>query len=541
MKQRYLSIILLTTSALSACGGGDTAGPAAPAVAGAIFAAEDTVAVTQAIKDKRPVAVTIEYEAGTEGAGDVWVKGVFNAAATTEIKLLGARNVDHSMLIEFAAPPQSGIGMFDDTLQISLCADSLCSATMGDSSDSVAVSMDVYAIPAWTTHQGNASHTGYVPIWVDVDAITNGWTWVRPPSTEPVKGINPVTTENGVVYISDDVYFGDATLHAVDVTDGGVVWDSVAVLSAAFNGPAIGTNHIFAARKIVNTSSSGTSASGTSRVVAFSKADGTESFIGALQGQWPQWFPPTIFEGVVYQGSGTYGGYLKSFAETTGAEGFTVDVGGAWDHYAVAADSDGIYHHTADRMVKLDASGNIVSSVNDPNGSSGTTGKFSAPVILDANLVGSYSDDSFSGRASGNVEHFDQRNFTVFDMDSETLLWTTSRTYLTHPALRDGVIYLAGNAPATLDALDADTGNILWSWTMPAEWADSEFHRNMLVTDNVLFFSTNKQTVGIDLASHEVVFTSPKPGMLALGDDRMLFIAPGYRESNGTLEAYKGL
>ena len=210
--------------------------------------------------------------------------------------------------------------------------------------------------------------------------------------------------------------------------------------------------------------------------------------------------------------------------------------------YSVAADDSGVYHHTGYKMVRINPGTGVIDvDIEDPEGEWAGYAKHDAPVLLGNNLVGAYTGTASSGRASANQEHRTPRTYTVFDMTSKTILWRSARKYLVQPAFDGTYLYLAGNSPATLDALNPSTGQVEWSWTLPEEWSDDEFHRNIVVTDNVLFVSTDRQTIGIDLQSREVVFTHSKPGLVSISDDRMLFIATGQPVGDGGLVAFSGL
>jgi outer membrane protein assembly factor BamB len=88
----------------------------------------------------------------------------------------------------------------------------------------------------------------------------------------------------------------------------------------------------------------------------------------------------------------------------------------------------------------------------------------------------------------------------------------------------------------SLDAIDEVTGRILWSW-VPTGNVDTSFHRNIVVTRNILFVSTDKTVYALDLATKMPVWSYPKPGMLAISADRTLYIATGALESDGKLVA----
>lgn len=105
---------------------------------------------------------------------------------------------------------------------------------------------------------------------------------------------------------------------------------------------------------------------------------------------------------------------------------------------------------------------------------------------------------------------------------------------MTQPAVAHGVIY-AGHWSPVLDALSETTGEVLWSW--PGMPGDNGFHRNVIVTDNLLFVSSDQAVYALDLETHEPVWSYPVPGMLAISAQRILYIVEGANVSSGRLIA----
>jgi outer membrane protein assembly factor BamB len=90
----------------------------------------------------------------------------------------------------------------------------------------------------------------------------------------------------------------------------------------------------------------------------------------------------------------------------------------------------------------------------------------------------------------------------------------------------------------SLDAIDEATGKVLWSW-IPSGTDSTSFHRNIVVTDNLLFVGTDKAVFALDLATKAPVWSYPKPGMLAISAGRTLYIVTGATASDGGLVAIK--
>jgi len=55
----------------------------------------------------------------------------------------------------------------------------------------------------------------------------------------------------------------------------------------------------------------------------------------------------------------------------------------------------------------------------------------------------------------------------------------------------------------------------------------------IVVTDNLLFVSTDRAVYAIDLQSRQADWSSPVPGMLAISGRKMLYIVEGPRDPTG--------
>lgn len=197
------------------------------------------------------------------------------------------------------------------------------------------------------------------------------------------------------------------------------------------------------------------------------------------------------------------------------------------------------YNHTGGTLFLIDRlTGATSAAIVDPFGSTNYYSYHGAPMIGGRNNVFAFAGGAFSGRASSNVEQYAQRVFSSFNINTKSYEWSTSHAYLTVPAVANGVIYAARNDPMSLDAIDEVTGQILWSWA-PTGNGDTSFHRNTVVTRNIVFVSTDKAVYALDLANKVPVWSYPMPGMLAISADRTLYIATGARESDGRLVAVR--
>jgi outer membrane protein assembly factor BamB len=434
--------------------------------------------------------------------------------------------------VRFDLPVRSdaSAGEYSGTIQLRACEDEACASVFARASTGVPYRVRLQPAPDWQTHQAGAAHRGYVGMLLDPQKFAKAWEWSRPPGTEPIGGINPVTTANGMVYVSDDVYFGTASLRALDESTGAEVWTRSFGSVPALNPPAVSGRRVHAA------------VTGHEATSLWTFDARTGAFIRSVpfEGQWPHLLAPVVHQGAVYTGGGGYGGTLYSFSLGTGARNWAATSGDD-DMFVPAVDDSFVYHYDGTGLLKLDrASGAVLARIADPFGPLTTGYSYhAAPMIGSSNNVIAFSGGAFSGRAGANTEQFGQRVLTNFLLGSNVVGWTSANAYLTAPALANGVVYAARNAPMSLDAIDEATGSVLWSWRPPAGSGDAGFHRNVVATRNLVFVSTDANVYAIDIDKRAHVWRYPAAGMLALSGGRTLYIATGATASNGKLVAIR--
>jgi hypothetical protein len=382
----------------------------------------------------------------------------------------------------------------------------------------------------WVTFQGDARHSGFVNAQFDPALFAQIWSWSRPAGDpEPIGGINSVATTAGKVIVTKDIYGGQGAVYALNEADGTLNWTYAFGPMASEGPPAVGNGNVFVP----------TTDPGEHCVTwAIDATLGTYQFKMPSTCQWSNFFAPTALDGSVLQAS--EGGSVDSYSIFSGGLQWSVRVVG-YDQSTPAGDAKYAYQYgissgslalnVFDRMT-----GATVASIADPFSSSGYS-MFSAPMLGATGDAIVFSGGGFSGRAASSSEQFESRPLVSYDVAGKTIAWRSANAYLTHPAIANGVIYAARNAPATLDALSEADGHILWSWTPPA--GNASFHRNTVVTNNLVFVSTDANVYAIDLNTHQAVWHYAKPGMLAISGSSILYIATGATLSDGNLVAIK--
>ncbi|HEU0079969.1 MAG TPA: Ig-like domain-containing protein, partial [Longimicrobiaceae bacterium] len=145
----------------------------------------------------------------------------------------------------------------------------------------------------WATFQGNARHTGFVPVTADPVAFREKW--VRTPLGNAV--LNPVTEGGGRVFVSSNAYFGGQSLAAVNTSSGANAWTYNFGAIHGVHPPAYGNGRVYVT----------TSGHQDSFLWGFDAATGTVAFRSAYGNQWSRYFAPVVTADAVYMAGGSYG------------------------------------------------------------------------------------------------------------------------------------------------------------------------------------------------------------------------------------------
>lgn len=476
--------------------------------------------------DALPIRIDGTWSATNLGENSVFIRAQDRDNSTISPITLNATD-SQSFRIDTFTNYALTKGEYVSNISFVACKDMDCNNIYANTAFDLNIQLSVEKVPEWQTHQANAFHNGYVPIWVNTGNFQRLWEWSRGPSSEPIGGINAPVAGNGEVYVSTDVYFGDAAVIALDELTGKENWRVSFGTMPALNPPAINNDTLFVA----------TSGHEATKVWGINRADGKLKFQANFSSQWGHYLAPTIDNGLVYQTGGYCGGETYVFSAENGAEMWSNSSGASWGMDTPAIDSERVYVYSGNALTAINkTSGQTEYTIPDPFGNSDYD-YHGSPVVGAQNNVLAFSGGAFSGRASSNVEHYDNRVISSFDSLNGEYRWATDFAYKTFFAVSNGVIYAGKNNPVALDAIDESTGDVLWSWVAPTT-QDKEFHRNVIVTKNLLFVSTNANLYAIDLETKESVWSYNEPGMIAISDNRILLLAPGHRESDGRLIAF---
>lgn len=340
----------------------------------------------------------------------------------------------------------------------------------------------------WTTFQGNARHTGYVPVTADPVVFRELWT--RQPLGDV--HLNPAAAGGGRVFIS-----GGTRAAALDARTGATAW-SYEMGNTVFSvdPPAYANGRVFVAA----------GGSSDSFLYGLDAATGDVAFRTAYGNQWYSWYAPVVSGGKVFKGGGSYGG-LYAYSASSGDELWFQNISQD-DRWTPAVDGGRVYAYTSpsqqgELRVHDAATGALLFGIPDPGWGWGLITIHPTPVL--------------GGR--NNVLLVQGNRLVSFDLASRTVGWQRTGPFIRAPLVADGRIYVF----STLDVevRNESDGSLAWIWHSPT----NQYGESMIVTDNLLFVSVRGQTFAIDLAARQQVWSYPKGGHITLTPEGILVIA----------------
>ncbi|HEY2584588.1 MAG TPA: PQQ-binding-like beta-propeller repeat protein, partial [Tepidisphaeraceae bacterium] len=355
----------------------------------------------------------------------------------------------------------------------------------------------------WTTFQGNAGHTGYVPGTFSPYYRSILWS-----TTLQNASIADMSVGDGGLYLSSDPYYGVAylpSLFALDPATGAPKWDVALGRYAYTTGTAYSDGAVF-----VQTTDDFTT--GNDYLWSFDAASGAMNYKETLPGSNENNPSPTVADGNLYMDEG---GGLMSVSVATGAVNWS-GTPYSFDGWTPAVTSAYVYSYTGSGFTNpvtgqfkiMDRlTGQVLSIASDPgfvwkNWSTGT-------VALGSN------NDAFVTQAG--------RLLCFSTQIGGGLNWVLNDQYTGPVIVANGVLYV--DDANTLVALSEATGAKLWSWSLP----NGGFVTDPIATDNILFVGDETSTYAISLATHQVLWSVPESGVMALADNRLFIAGPNWK------------
>jgi outer membrane protein assembly factor BamB len=520
-------------------GGGGGAGESAPSVVDKSwlsFSPSQTELETYAGEPKalRIVAVSSRVVEGTFNVGIVDTKGVLDPIYT---------RVDSPAPLTYEAWMRTASGLatgtYSGTLELRLCRDNptTCAQPVPGSPWQLPYRIVVQPVQdlrplrslagaqAWTTYQGNASHTGFVNASVQPGQFSRRWV------ADMEAGA--LVADAGRVWVTPR-QDRSGQLLAVSEHDGSVQWRWGAP-ATFFRPPGLGDGRVWTLHQAFPSD-------GGFKLSALDAASGTQvASVAMLPDHWvDERLAPVVANGSVF---------LATDDSNTIARHRATDATQEWrtlfgppyprvDRWSPSVAEGRVVTFDGARLWIADSeNGSVLGSVVGPFPRDGFSDAYfpadGAPVLAPGRRAFVRTSALFGGKSS----------VTAFDLDQTRMLWTQGEAVHSNPVLAQGVVYAAAGA-GELHALDAQTGALLWRWEPPKavlapfEPPPPPYAERLIggtplvVVGNLAFMAVTDPTVQtgthvVDLTTRKGVWHYPAYGAMAVSPNGVLYIATG--------------
>jgi hypothetical protein len=412
---------------------------------------------------------------------------------------------------------------YSDNVSLALCGDPGCATSQPAPSMTIPYNINVMSAdslwpgdnlsplmpwadaPDWSTFQGNSAHTGYVPVDLYPDQFSTRW--LSPPAIVSggfIKNVQNLATTAGLFFVS-----GSNKLYARSEFDGTEMWhrDFSGLENPSVNPPAVDNGIVYIAAG--QQSSTG--------MYAINAEDGSLVFSSGMSSQWEHYLAPTIGSEGIYVNAGTYGG-MYAF-DRSGKRLFPFTGLAQTSLWTPAVDDYGVYTYTGGYLrVFNPMTGTKVDEIYDSTFQNYIYEIGGSPVLGAPGSVFAvnYANSILNDGAIGNT-------LLHFDLLTDSINWKISGVYPSTPAYNNGMLYIVNENQRRLEVRAENNGDLVWWWT-PPHTNDSKFLSEVLLTQHLVFVSTNIATYVIDLETHRTVWSYPMPGRLAMSKNGILYI-----------------
>jgi hypothetical protein len=529
LKLKTITLACAVALASAACGGGGGGGgassppppPPPPVVVAPPPYTFSPAAVTASYVPGYPANVALTAKQTVPFVGVVYIK-VLADADVIDPAVGVVPQADGSVNVQIKTSSTAKPGLYSGNFTVNVCSDPNCNMPLAGAPFKLPYSIEVLSpdgslqaftetplsalagAPDWGTFQGNAQHTGFVPVTLNPSLFSARWKLQAPAIQGTPIALSTIATGGGRVYVTNGTSFSPsgASITAYSEADGSKLWShSFQDLTyPSTNPPAYADGKVFAS-------------AGSQQATAmfgFDAASGTQLFKTKMASQWEHYLAPTVFNGSVYSDGGSYGG-LYSFSAATGAQNYFIGLD-QYDGWTPSFDGKDMYTYMAGTLrIQDPLTGATLATISDPlyawNGYT-TAG---APVVGGGGIV-----------YAGNLSGVPSNEFAAFDTVNKSVRWSASGLFSGNPAYADGFLFAANSATGKMEVRRESDGGIEWSWAAPA--GDSGFVSDVLLTKNLVFVSTTTATYAIDRSTHTSVWNYPASGKLAMSANGILYI-----------------
>jgi outer membrane protein assembly factor BamB len=526
---RGRTTISLACLILTACGGGSGGGGAGSNNNSGGTTTPPPVATTPEVKllsgtvtrfaaQDSSVAFEVQVKPNFTPTGTLFVNASDKAGVIGQQVTVTA-GTDGSYVLALETVGGTKPGHYTGDITLKLCADQACATPQAVPSMTVPYDVTVQGsgtawpgdrltaltpwtdVPDWTTFQGNAAHTGYVPVEIKPEQLLPRWKMGALTQTN-----NYYSTYTATLVAADGIFYaaGNNQLKARKEYDGSLVWsyDVSSMQYPSVNPPAVANGVVYMA--------AGQQQSTT--MFAFDAATGAVRFRSPMGSQWDNYLSPVAVDDAVYTNGGSYGG-LYGFSPTGDRLFFTsVTQTSMW---SPAVDANSVYVFDGSLQIIDRKTGTVLSTARD--GSSAYT----SYQIGGAPVLG--APGSLFVARYGNAGIYGGNELLRFNIAKSYVDWRIPGSYPLTPAYASGLVYAPNTSPYRIEVRAEADGALQWFWT-PPQAAETGWMAEPLVTKNLLFVSTNVATYAIDLRTHKTVWSYPAGGKLALTRSGVLYI-----------------
>jgi len=407
---------------------------------------------------------------------------------------------DKTYTIDLPLNGNLAAGQYNSTLEVRVCQDdpSICSKPISGSSWKIPLSLTVTptinlkalsalpGVPSWSTHQGNAAHTGAIVATVSPANFTRRFNL---PTTDQYS--STIAIDSNMIFAIQGGRFGKWTLQAISEDTGKEAWNIDLGTLSRVNPPAAANGKVY----VTSTGHS------DSYLWIFDQRDGKLLAKQAMSSQWENYLAPTIYNGSVYSDYGYYGGMAK-YDATSAVLQWGIGLP-QFDGWTPAVDSQYAYTYVNGTFYALNAAtGDTAYTVVDP--------RFSWH---------GWSADGSVVLGSGMLFAYDGGRLSAMNLATRAITWyLQGNGVASQPALGAKSLYLLHANGTVLEARDPVSGTQQWVASLGGSY------NNVIVTSNLAFVSNSTNTLAIDLATQKIVWTYPLGGTLAISNRGVLYI-----------------
>jgi outer membrane protein assembly factor BamB len=347
----------------------------------------------------------------------------------------------------------------------------------------------IASLSSWSTYNGSATQNAYVPASFDPAAFSRRWNTAADAGTTTGAPV----IENGKVFI---VRGSTAKweLSAASEASGEVLWRYDLGAASAISPLAAANGRVFAR-----------SSGADSALWVFDEATG--ALLGKTRSANPYelYRAPSVIGDMAYMAT-TQG--VEKFNTATGlSEWKNTSIPSPAPYFPPAVDDRFAYTIQNNGLFALDATtGGIAYSIQEPV-LAGTSGQPKS-LVVGANLGVAKIGSKLVG----------------IDLQTHLLAWTADSSTVGQHVLVNDTLYSLGENGMVLEARSAASGVLQWKTGWLFSNSIGLDNARMIVTSNLVFVSGPAKTLAVDRTTHQVVWTTPFGGELAISDQGVLYI-----------------